>query len=196
MFYESEYLAHYGVPGQKWGMRRFQNEDGTLTAEGRSRYGVTGEGRGSGKKKMSGWKKAAIGAGVGLAAAAAGYGIYRGIKNGRIPRLGTRYNHVNQPNLPKNMALSIRGNQGMSTINGLSRINYADRIRNARPVRLNDPNYRRALRGLGIGLGLGLGTTAAAVPIGLHERKSNKKFNKYVDDWAKTPEKAPKRRKR
>lgn len=25
-------LDHYGIPGQKWGVRRFQNEDGTLTA--------------------------------------------------------------------------------------------------------------------------------------------------------------------
>ena len=24
-------LYHYGVKGQKWGVRRFQNEDGTLT---------------------------------------------------------------------------------------------------------------------------------------------------------------------
>lgn len=40
MLYESEYLAHYGIPGQQWGTRRFQNEDGSLTAEGRSRYGA------------------------------------------------------------------------------------------------------------------------------------------------------------
>lgn len=33
------YLQHYGVAGQKWGVRRYQNEDGTLTAEGRERYG-------------------------------------------------------------------------------------------------------------------------------------------------------------
>ena len=32
------YLAHHGVKGQKWGHRRYQNEDGTLTAEGRARY--------------------------------------------------------------------------------------------------------------------------------------------------------------
>ena len=31
-------LTHFGIKGQKWGVRRFQNEDGTLTAEGRERY--------------------------------------------------------------------------------------------------------------------------------------------------------------
>lgn len=30
-------LAHYGVIGMKWGVRRYQNADGTLTAEGRKR---------------------------------------------------------------------------------------------------------------------------------------------------------------
>lgn len=34
-----EYLAHYGVKGQKWGVRRYQNLDGTLTDEGRRHYG-------------------------------------------------------------------------------------------------------------------------------------------------------------
>lgn len=32
-------LQHHGVKGQKWGFRRYQNEDGSLTAEGRARYG-------------------------------------------------------------------------------------------------------------------------------------------------------------
>ena len=31
------YLSHYGIKGQKWGIRRFQNPDGTLTSEGRKR---------------------------------------------------------------------------------------------------------------------------------------------------------------
>ena len=35
---EEESLAHYGIMGQKWGIRRFQNEDGTLTPEGKERY--------------------------------------------------------------------------------------------------------------------------------------------------------------
>lgn len=33
-----EYLAHYGIKGQKWGVRRYQNPDGTRTTEGKKRY--------------------------------------------------------------------------------------------------------------------------------------------------------------
>lgn len=32
-----DYLQHYGIPGQKWGIRRFQNEDGTRTKAGKKR---------------------------------------------------------------------------------------------------------------------------------------------------------------
>ena len=34
----SDYLMHHGIKGQKWGIRRFQNLDGSLTAEGKERY--------------------------------------------------------------------------------------------------------------------------------------------------------------
>ena len=33
----NSYLVHHGILGQKWGVRRYQNEDGTLTAEGKAR---------------------------------------------------------------------------------------------------------------------------------------------------------------
>ena len=35
---EYDSLIHFGIPGQKWGVRRYQNEDGTLTEEGKARY--------------------------------------------------------------------------------------------------------------------------------------------------------------
>lgn len=33
-----DFLEHYGVKGMKWGVRRFQNKDGTLTSSGKTRY--------------------------------------------------------------------------------------------------------------------------------------------------------------
>lgn len=43
-YYDDVYdeLYHYGIKGQKWGIRRYQNPDGSLTEEGRRRYGHLG----------------------------------------------------------------------------------------------------------------------------------------------------------
>lgn len=41
-----EFLQHHGVQGQKWGVRRYQNPDGSLTAEGKKRYkSIAGRGK-------------------------------------------------------------------------------------------------------------------------------------------------------
>lgn len=49
MLYESRYygacglgdtVTHHGIKGQKWGIRRYQNPDGTLTEAGKKRYGT------------------------------------------------------------------------------------------------------------------------------------------------------------
>jgi len=37
MVYVNE-LYHHGIKGQRWGVRRYQNPDGTLTVEGKARY--------------------------------------------------------------------------------------------------------------------------------------------------------------
>ena len=39
-------LLHYGILGMKWGVRRYQNYDGTLTSAGKKRYGGDGDGDG------------------------------------------------------------------------------------------------------------------------------------------------------
>lgn len=36
-------LYHHGILGQKWGIRRFQNKDGSLTSAGKKRYKVESE---------------------------------------------------------------------------------------------------------------------------------------------------------
>lgn len=33
-----DFIAHYGIKGQKWGQRQWQNEDGTYTEAGKERY--------------------------------------------------------------------------------------------------------------------------------------------------------------
>lgn len=36
----NDFILHYGIKGQRWGVRRFQDEEGRLTQAGKERYGV------------------------------------------------------------------------------------------------------------------------------------------------------------
>lgn len=49
--YNYDELYHHGIKGQRWGVRRFQNEDGSLTPAGEKRYGVDGDDSPKQKKK-------------------------------------------------------------------------------------------------------------------------------------------------
>ena len=46
-------LAHHGIKGQKWGIRRFQNDDGSLTSAGKQHYGTGTNGAGESKSQRS-----------------------------------------------------------------------------------------------------------------------------------------------
>ena len=52
LYASTTYLAHHGIKGQKWDVRRFQNEDGSLTPEGRARYGVDDRNMSFAKQQM------------------------------------------------------------------------------------------------------------------------------------------------
>ena len=77
MVYETT-LCHYGIKGQKWGVRRFQRKDGTLTAKGKNRYADDGGSESAAKRKgmsASTKKKLLVGASIALATAATIYAI-------------------------------------------------------------------------------------------------------------------------
>ena len=77
MVYETT-LCHYGIKGQKWGVRRFQRKDGTLTAKGKKRYADDGGSEPAAERKgmsASTKKKILVGAGIALATAATIYAI-------------------------------------------------------------------------------------------------------------------------
>lgn len=54
---EQEHLEHWGILGMKWGVRRYQNPDGSLTTAGRARYG---KGSKSLSERIAGYKKARV----------------------------------------------------------------------------------------------------------------------------------------
>lgn len=54
-----EYLAHHGILGQKWGVRRFQNKDGSYTARGKDRNAETEMSNTErGRKAQTKWRRA------------------------------------------------------------------------------------------------------------------------------------------
>ena len=73
-------LYHYGVKGQKWGVRRYQNKDGSLTAAGRLRMNKLNR----------------------LDARVGEYGLYREMANENIQNFSKRNNRVSKLLLKSN----------------------------------------------------------------------------------------------
>lgn len=76
------HLKHHGILGMRWGVRRFQKKDGSLTSAGKSRYGVKGSKKSKSepetkRKGLSKGQKAAIALVAAGLAAYGGYSIYK-----------------------------------------------------------------------------------------------------------------------
>lgn len=190
---EDDALEHHGVKGMKWGVRRYQNPDGSLTAEGRRHV------QGKTTLKQVGDK---IGSAAGKAAKVIGnkaqeYRVKRAEKRSaeKEKRSEIRSNKKNQKQAKKN-PLNMTDDELRSTISRLEmekRYKDLDRERHSGRTYaidtlkmvgqkvLTDPNtYVKAMTGLYY---LSQGKTA---DIALQELKnqgnSNNKNNKKDDD--------------
>ena len=52
------HLEHHGIIGMKWGVRRYQNKDGTLTNAGKKRYSPDGDAEAESQNSSTGKKTA------------------------------------------------------------------------------------------------------------------------------------------
>lgn len=74
-------LKHWGIKGMKWGIRRYQNEDGTLTPEGKRRYTTKENFTNEQERRSDERVKTLL---ISAGAAAAGAALSKGSTAGRI----------------------------------------------------------------------------------------------------------------
>lgn len=84
----SDELMHFGVKGMKWGVRRYQNEDGSLTPAGRKRYGSKENFEYHQKLKRAKRKGWLIGAGAAAGAGVAMTKAAKSVSNGNPGNIG------------------------------------------------------------------------------------------------------------
>lgn len=158
MRYESNYygitslgpsLVHHGIKGQKWGIRRFQYEDGSLTTAGKARYNEGGS-MAEGMRYSSQRKKAIARKGTwydrksgsGKASNASEMLVKateRNIKNGK-----------DKPNISALESMTKNASSGVESASKLAKDVHS--IREARkpkePITMSDEELRKAINRL------------------------------------------------
>ena len=127
----SEELYHHGTKGQKWGNRRYQNHDGSLTPLGRVHYGV-----------------GAARAGIGNAAKTAGNAIRKAVKP-TDEELLEKYDKLQRKKARKDLKQDIRVLKGhkkkIKDMNDQEVIDMINRYRNEHALKamMKDANKSR-----------------------------------------------------
>jgi len=149
-------LYHHGIKGQKWGVRRFQNEDGSYTAAGRKRYGYderSGSSDGKSKKGLSDKQKKAlkIGAAVTTTAlvAVGGYALYKSgklngvIANGKLAAEAAKLRWENYKGPVEELRAVAAGLDDQDLANAVKRNNLENAYVRSYTQRFNDPKESR-----------------------------------------------------
>lgn len=200
------YLAHHGIKGQKWGVRRYQNADGTLTADGKKKYGTV-ENFNKAQKRKKVARGIAIGAGT---AAAIGGGLLLYKNRNKIKGLiGKRKNYKTAVKGLSDEALKARSESLLKSFTGG---NYKHNKQSAFEYKTIGKELSRRQRALnsykGIGKNIikqmfdesnskfkekvagGLGTAAGAAVVGsiiygAHVITEGKQQNKTHEDYTR-----------
>jgi len=97
------YLEHFGILGMKWGVRRYQNEDGSLTEAGKAKYGYGSESKNADysdpkqlERASKGWQKAARERYIDIHNRTADV-----LNNGGIAKFNNHWNNVNIDDVDK-----------------------------------------------------------------------------------------------